>query len=90
MRIRSLALLLLVAGGALALAADAAVADSWGPPSPLLASSEDGRWYVISNPHEGWSKVDLLLVRRGEGASRRETPPQPASLFKPGDPLRRG
>ncbi len=55
----------------LALAGPDARADSWGPPQPMLASSEDGRWYVISNPGDDYRTGRLLLVRRAPGKAPR-------------------
>ncbi|MDJ0976496.1 MAG: hypothetical protein QNJ98_18705, partial [Planctomycetota bacterium] len=70
MRLTALALVLI----ALLVSCPFAEADSWAPPEPRLASSEDGRWYVVMHPGKPWSKSDFVLVRRAAGKPAREEP----------------
>jgi len=56
------------------LAAPGASADSWVAPKPTLASSPDGRWYVIVQPTKGYGDVRFQLVRRAKGAEPRQPP----------------
>lgn len=67
MRIASLALALVLA----LLSAIPAEADSWMAPRPMLASSLDGRWYVIVEPAEGTHNAMFRLVARAKGKPAR-------------------
>ena len=67
----------LIASCLFALCGLAAHADSWGPPQPLLASSEDGGWYAAFNPGEGYGHGQVLLVRRAPGQGPRAAPEKP-------------
>jgi hypothetical protein len=51
-----------------------AAADSWMAPTPKIASSEDGRWYVIVRPKPKFRGSEFLLVKRAEGQPARVGP----------------
>ncbi len=73
---RLLALAVLFSLVAVAAGTHPASADSWMPPRPKLASSEDGRWYVIVEPVENRTGAGFQLVKRAKGKPARRMPPQ--------------
>ena len=57
------------------LLAGEARADSPMEPTPGLAVSQDGRWYLIVQPTDGWEGVRFQLVKRAAGAAERAPVP---------------
>ncbi|MDF1699647.1 MAG: hypothetical protein P1V36_00615 [Planctomycetota bacterium] len=57
------------------LLAHPAGADSWRAPGPELASSEDGRWYVVVEPEDSYRDATFRLVARAKGAAPRRLLP---------------
>lgn len=73
-----------------------AEADSWMPPGPTLASSEDGRWYVVVEPAKNFRDATFRLVERAkdkpprrldDGPHRRGAQPAPSVALEEGDRL---